>query len=67
MKKKYLIQVADEKMLYWYGHYTNKQWTENIYEAKIFDNKQEMEDYIMNNSETFKLFFLIGVEIYTTL
>lgn len=41
MERKYVIQNGISKS-YWYGNYTNKQWTDDILEARLFDNRQEM-------------------------
>jgi hypothetical protein len=65
MKKRYILQNAIDKT-YWYGHYTNKQWTDDILEAKLFHDKQEIKDFITLNKEDILLsMFLIKLEIYT--
>jgi hypothetical protein len=46
MKKKYIIQNLVTK-LYWYGNFSNKQWTENVREAIMYDEKEEIDFYIM--------------------
>jgi len=64
MKKNFVIQNAIDKK-YWYGYYTNKNWTDDIVEAKLFDNKQEMEDWIENNIENNIAMFLIVIEVWS--
>ena len=63
MKKRFVIQnVIDKK--YWYGYYTNKNWTDDIIEAKFFDDKEEMEHWIEVNGVDFEGAFLISIEVW---
>ena len=49
MNKKFAIQnELDKKYWHWIS---GINWTDDILEAKLFDNKQEMERYIKNNRE----------------
>jgi hypothetical protein len=62
MKKKFIIQNAVDKK-YWYGFYTNKNWTDNILESRLFEDKQETEDWINNVSELDGMFLII-IEVW---
>ena len=64
MKKKFVIQNGIDKE-YWYGFYTNKNWTNDIAEARLFENKQEMEDWIENNIGELKGMFLVAIEVWS--
>jgi hypothetical protein len=64
MKKKFVIQNAIDKK-YWYGFYTNKNWTNDILEARLFENKQEMEDWIENNIGELEGMFLVAIEVWS--
>jgi hypothetical protein len=64
MKKKFIIQNAIDKK-YWYGFYTNKSWTDDILEARLFKNKQEMEDWIENNIGKLEGMFLVAIEVWS--
>ena len=64
MKKKFVIQNAIDNK-YWYGFYTNKNWTDDILEAKLFENKQEMEDWIENNIGELEGMFLVAIEVWS--
>ena len=64
MKKKFIIQNAIDKK-YWYGFYTNKNWTDDILEARLFENKQEMEDWIENNIGDLEGMFLVAIEVWS--
>lgn len=63
MKKKFIIQNAIDKK-YWYGFYTNKNWTDDILEARLFENKQEMEDWIEVYQYYFEGMFLVAIEVW---
>lgn len=63
MKKKFIIQNAIDKQ-YWYGFYTNKNWTDNILEARMFDHKPDMENWIKNISG-FEGLYIIIIEIWS--
>ena len=45
MIKKYIIQDLITKK-YWYGYYSNKEWTDNILEVRSFDKKSEAKEFI---------------------
>ena len=62
MKKKFVLQNAIDKK-YWYGFYT-KKWTDTIIDAKLFDNKTEIEDWIENNMVEIQGMFLITHEVW---
>ena len=63
MRKKFVIQnVIDKK--YWYGFYTNKNWTEDIFEAKFFYDKEDAEHWIEVNGVDFEGAIFICVEVY---
>jgi hypothetical protein len=64
MKKKFVIQNAIDKK-YWYGYYTNKNWTDDILEAKLFENKQEMEGWIGVILGVFEGMFLVAIEVWS--
>lgn len=64
MKKKFVIQNAIDKK-YWYGFYTNKNWTDDILEARFFDDKQEMEDWIENNIGELEGMVLVAIEVWS--
>lgn len=59
MIKDYVIQDIETK-LYWYGNYTNTQWTDNIRLAKTFE-KHYAEQTITTDLD--KGFYTI-IEIY---
>lgn len=50
LKRKYIIQNAISGK-YWSGFHSNKNWTSNILEARLFQSKQEVEDWIKNNND----------------
>jgi hypothetical protein len=54
MRKKYVIKNLLNNQ-YFYGFYTNKQWTDELRDAKIFENYtlEEMIDYLNSNQEIF--------------
>lgn len=62
MKKKFVIQNAIDKK-YWYGFYTNKNWTDDILEARLFENKQEIKNLIKNDFGELEGMFLIVIEV----
>jgi len=64
MKKNFVIQNAIDKK-YWYGYYTNKNWTDDILEARLFENKQEMEDWIEGNIGELDGMFLVAIEVWS--
>ena len=64
MEKKFAIQNAIDKN-YWHGNYTNKKWTDDILQARLFENEMEMKDWIENNIEEFEGMFLIIIEIWS--
>jgi len=64
MKKKFVIQNAIDKK-YWYGYYTNKNWTDDILEARLFHNKEEIEDWIGSNIDTLGGMFIIVIEVWS--
>lgn len=64
MKKKYVIEDAISKK-YWYGWYTDMRWTDDILKAKLFYNKQEIEDWIESNSSELNGMFVIVIEVWT--
>jgi len=63
MKKKYIIQNLVTK-LYWYGNFSNKQWTENVREAIMYDEKEEIDFYIMEYMSDQIEFVYTVVEIF---
>ena len=77
MEKKFAIQNAIDKKYwygfytsknwteYWYGFYTSKNWTDDILEAKLFENNQEMEDWIKNNYDEVEGMFLVVIEVWS--
>ena len=64
MEKKFAIQNAIDKK-YWYGFYTSKKWTDDILEAELFENNQEMEDWIKNNYDEVEGMFLVVIEVWS--
>lgn len=64
MERKYVIQNGISKS-YWYGFYTNKQWTDDILEARLFNNRQEMQDWIKNNYDVIGGMFLVVIEVWS--
>ena len=64
MKKKFVIQNAIDKK-YQYGFYTSKNWTDDILEARLFDDKQEMEVWIENNIGELEGMFLVAIEVWS--
>lgn len=67
MEIKFVIQDLISAK-YWYGYYSNKNWTDDIKEARIFDTKEECDEWIKYNSEDIiKHSILSIIEIYLTL
>jgi hypothetical protein len=63
MKKKFVLQnLLDNK--YWYGYYTNMYWTDDVKEARQFDDKEEIEDWIKNNFNELEGKFIITIEAW---
>jgi len=54
MRKKYVIKNLLNNQ-YFYGFYTNKQWTDDLREAKKFEGYtlEEMIDYLNSQQEIF--------------
>lgn len=61
-KKKFALQNAVDKT-YWYGFYSNKKWTDDILEARLFDSMSEMRDYVENNFSEFEDVVLVIVKL----
>lgn len=64
MKKRFIIQNAIDKK-YWYGFYTNKNWTDDILEARLFGDKQEVKDWIEFNTDELQGMFLVIIEVWS--
>ena len=63
MKSHLALQDADTKQ-YWYGYYSNKQWTDNLREARTFGNKAELKDWLKTNEAPMEDRVLIVVTVY---
>jgi hypothetical protein len=51
MEKKFVIQNGQG--LYWYGYYSNKNWTSDLSEAKFFDRKSDVSNFMKESDENF--------------
>lgn len=45
MRKRFIIQDLVSKE-YWYGYYTNKTFTDNVEEAKLFEYIEDVESQL---------------------
>lgn len=61
--KRFIIQDLSN-LLYFYGHYSNKQWTDKISEAKFFDDREELEERIKNNIDNLEGKFITIIEVF---
>lgn len=64
MVSKYIIQNIITKE-YWYGHYTNKHWTDDVSEAVLFSSEDEAENWIQSNGNEFAKVFFTVIKIWT--
>jgi hypothetical protein len=63
MNQRFILKnVANN--LYWYGFYPSKNWTEDVLEAYIFDDRREMEDFIHQNDGMLEGTVLQVIEIW---
>ena len=64
MQKRFVIQDAISKE-YWYGWYTNKNWTDDIAEAKLYPDRFNMKDWIRLNADKMKGKLLVVIEVWS--
>lgn len=62
MEKKFVIQNAKDKK-YWCG-YIDKNWSDNISDAKLFSTKEKIEEWILYNADKIKGKFLFVIEVW---
>lgn len=62
MKKRYIIQNAISQK-YWSGARANI-WSSNILEARSFQSRQEVRDWIKNNNDELRGTVLVVIEVW---
>lgn len=63
MSKKYLMQNGITKM-YYFDLYKNKDWSNDILDAKLFDSEYDVEQYLKENIGKFFGCFIIINEVF---
>lgn len=63
MKQKFIIQNAIDKK-YWRGFYSSKNWTNDILEARLFESKEEIDEFIEDNIDELEGMFLVVIEVW---